>query len=103
MEHDRAMRAGFDTVIALGAPLEEQRLPDGAGRPQPVRPRGSSGLLRRRIHVRGVFLRRFGDREHGILEKIPSPVFRLSSHEDQSQISDLKSQIKEISNLNVEI
>ena len=89
MQHERIMRAGFDAVAALRAPLEEQCFVDRSGRTEPIRPHGRRRLRSRRIRMRGIFLRRFRDRQDGILEKVPPAVFRIYCHL-KSQISNLK-------------
>lgn len=81
MQDQGVMRTGFDAITALGAALEKKRLTHGSGRAQPVRPHWRSRFLWRRVHMGRIFLRRFCDRQDGILEKIPAPVFRISRHD----------------------
>jgi len=80
MQHDRVMRAGFDTVAALRAAFQKQHLVHSPRRAQPIRPCWRRRRLRRRIHMCGIFLCRLRNREDGIFKKVPAAVCGICSH-----------------------
>ena len=70
MRDNRAWWTGLDTVAAFRTALQKEQLIHRTGRPQPIGADRRRGLCWSGISLFGILLSCFGDREHGVFEKI---------------------------------
>jgi len=76
-----ARRAGLNAIAATRATFEKRYFVDGSRRAQPVCSDRGHRLLAGRILVKRKLPRGLGHRDHGVLQKIPTPVLRISGHD----------------------
>lgn len=80
MENDGAVRAGFCTITALRASIQEQRFGHRSRRAQPIGSWSGGGFFGTCLRMLGVLPRSLGDGQHRVLEEIPTTIFGISSH-----------------------
>jgi hypothetical protein len=80
VRRDGVMRTRLEAVTAFGTAFDEQGLGHRAWRAKPVFAWPRHGLVGRRITVRHVFLSRLRDGDERVLQKMSTPVLRLTSH-----------------------
>lgn len=71
---NRTGRTGLDAVTAFRAAFKKQHLLNSAWRTEPIGANRRGPLFGNRILLLRKFLRRFRDRQYGILQKIPPAV-----------------------------
>jgi hypothetical protein len=79
-DDDGSGRTGSDAVPTLGATLRKDILIDGTWRPKPIRAGRWRRLHRDRVFVLRKLLRRFGDGQDRILEKVTPAIGRVHRH-----------------------
>ena len=82
VKDDRSVRTSLGAIAALCASFQKQRLVNSTGRTQPICPHQRSRSFRHDLLMLGKFLRRLGDRDDRVLEKVAAAVCQIVCHKN---------------------